>query len=351
MSDGSCSSAALKNISPGRNITTKSGLGWNVRRSSPWPPSCDRCVRTCRAWSASSAWRVASSGASSAFRYASSGAFASMTTCLPPGRLMMTSGRIRRSLPSMRLLLLEVAVLEHAGELDDALQLQLAPAAAHAGPLERIHQPAGLGLQFLAGGVERGDALDQRGTVLHAAALGFPDFAVDVIERRPHRRQQVLDRLLARVDVGGGLIPRVAQPRLGEVEKGLVVGLQRLGAERLERFAEPRFGILIGLEPLGVDGAILFELGPQARVRRPAEPASRRARQGAGRSRERRSETRASQRFFHHSTHGVQAEKVDSPGSTRPPRLRKPESGFRQRPLSCCFDRWHNSRMNSSDLI
>jgi hypothetical protein len=28
MSDGSCSSAALKNISPGRNMTTKSGLGW-----------------------------------------------------------------------------------------------------------------------------------------------------------------------------------------------------------------------------------------------------------------------------------------------------------------------------------
>ena len=34
-----------------------------------------------------------------------------------------------------RVLLLEVAVLDHAGELDDAFQLQLAPAAADARPL------------------------------------------------------------------------------------------------------------------------------------------------------------------------------------------------------------------------
>ena len=46
----------------------------------------------------------------------------------------MTSGRIRALVVAdlNRPLLVEVAVLEHAGELDDALQLQLAPAAADA---------------------------------------------------------------------------------------------------------------------------------------------------------------------------------------------------------------------------
>jgi hypothetical protein len=41
-------------------------------------------------------------------------------------------------------LLLEVAAIEHAGELDDALQLELAPAAADAGPLEGVDQARGL---------------------------------------------------------------------------------------------------------------------------------------------------------------------------------------------------------------
>ena len=73
-----------------------------------------------------------------------------------------------------RLLLVEVAVLDHAGELDDALQLQLAPAAADAGTLERVDEPARFGLQFLADGVERGDALQEAGAVLHRAVARRP---------------------------------------------------------------------------------------------------------------------------------------------------------------------------------
>ena len=114
----------------------------------------------------------------------------------------MTSGRMRRSSPSERLLLVEIAVLDHAGELDDALQLQLAPAAADAGPLERVDQPARFGLQILADRVERRDALQQRWRrSCDAAPLGVLDFAVDLLERFRHRREQIFDRLLARVDV------------------------------------------------------------------------------------------------------------------------------------------------------
>ena len=51
------------------------------------------------------------------------------------------------------------------------------------------------------------------------------------------------------------------------MEKRLVVGLERLGAERLERFAQPASASLIGLQPLGMDGAISFELGLETGLR------------------------------------------------------------------------------------
>ena len=170
------------------------------------------CVRTCRACSPSSGWRAASSGASSARRYASSGAFASMTIRLPPGSRTMTSGRMRpSSSPGIVCCSVKSQCSTMPGELDDALQLELAPAAADAGTLERVGQAPRLVAQTLPGGVERGDLLHELRAGLDAPALGVLDLAVDLIERLRHRREQVLDRLLARVDVAGGLGARVAQ--------------------------------------------------------------------------------------------------------------------------------------------
>ena len=160
-----------------------------------------------------------------------------MTTCLPPGSRMITSGRIRRSpSPSVTVCCSSKSQCsDHAGQLDHALQLQLAPAAADARPLERVHELAGLGAQILAGGVERGDALQQLRAGLDAPTLGFPDLAVHVAERFRHRRQQVLDGHLALVDVGRGRRAGLAQPRFGQVEKRLVVALERFVAQRAKR--------------------------------------------------------------------------------------------------------------------
>ena len=97
-----------------------------------------------------------------------------------------------------------------------------------------------------------------------APPLGVLDLAVDLLERLRHRREQILDRLLARVDVAGRLGARLAQPRFGEMEKRFVVGLERLGAQRRKRVAEPRFGVCVGLQPFGVDGAIALQLRPHA---------------------------------------------------------------------------------------
>ena len=72
-------------------------------------------------------------------------------------------------------------------------------------------------VQVLARRVERGDALHQLRAALDAAPLGVLDLAVHVLERFLQRREQILDRFLPRVDVGGRLAARLAQPGFGQI--------------------------------------------------------------------------------------------------------------------------------------
>ena len=131
-------------------------------------------------------------------------------------------------------------------------------------------------MQLLADRVERGDTLQQARAFLNAAPFGVLDFGVHPLEGLRHRREQVLDGFLARVDVRVGFGTRLLEPRFGELEKRLVVLAERLRAERFERFAEPRFGVLPRLEPLGMQRAFLLELGLQAGLSRtrPSHPTS-----------------------------------------------------------------------------
>ena len=138
------------------------------------------------------------------------------------------------------LLLFEITVLQHAGELDDAPQLQLAPPAADARPLERIHEPPCLASQVLAGRIERRDPLQQLRAGLEAPTLRFFDLAIDLIQGFRDRREQMLHRLFAGVDIGGRLRAGFAQTGFGEIEKRLVVGFQGLGGQRLEGFTQRR---------------------------------------------------------------------------------------------------------------
>jgi len=57
----------------------------------------------------------------------------------------------------------------------------------------------------------------------------------------------------------------------------LIVRSERIGAQRLERVAQRGFRVPVRGEPLGVDGAIAFELGEETRLRRAGrEPADER---------------------------------------------------------------------------
>ncbi len=144
-----------------------------------------------------------------------------------------------------RLLLFEVAVLDHPRELDDAFQLELAPPASNAWALEGVHEPGGFGPEVLPDGIERRDARDEIRARGDTAMLGFLDLGVHAVERLLERREQIFDGPFARVDVRRGFRPRFAQPRLGEVKKRLVVRVQSLRAEGLERGAKIRFRLAL----------------------------------------------------------------------------------------------------------
>ena len=129
---------------------------------------------------------------------------------LAAGELDNDIGTDPSVVPSDGLLLGEVTVLHHPGELDHPLQLQLAPAATNARTLQRIHQPRGLRVEVLSHQIERRDFLDQLRAGFDATALRLLDFAIHLLEGLRHGCEQILDGLLPSVDVGCCLGARFA---------------------------------------------------------------------------------------------------------------------------------------------
>ena len=97
---------------------------------------------------------------------------------------------------------LEVAVLEHAGHLDDAAQLDLAPAPADVRPVaERADEVARLAAQLLLRLGELPHLRRELRVRARARDLELLELAVDLRERLLDRRDEVLDRLLALVEI------------------------------------------------------------------------------------------------------------------------------------------------------
>ena len=91
---------------------------------------------------------------------------------------------------------LVVDVLAHAGGLDRALELQLAPPAADLRRAQRGDQLRGLGAQLLGGLPHAVEVLAQRGLGVGAPALGRDELLLHPLQRLAHRRDHRLDRLL-----------------------------------------------------------------------------------------------------------------------------------------------------------
>ena len=166
---------------------------------------------------------------------------ASTTTCLPPGRRTSRSGRSAPVFGRAALLLAEVAPCEHAGHLDDAAQLHLAPAAAHVRGAQRAHEARRLALQLLTRLRHQIEVRLDRVVLPAPLLLHITQLRIDLAERLGDRLHQRVDRLLAPRQLGGTQLALLAEPLLRQRQERLVVLPQRVGRQRLERIAEGRF--------------------------------------------------------------------------------------------------------------
>ena len=116
-------------------------------------------------------------------------------------------------------LLLEVAVVEHPRHLDDPPELDLAPAPAHVGRAECLHQVPGLGLERLLGARHRPHLLDQPGVGGDPLLLDLLQLPVHPRERLLDRPHQVAHRLLPPLEIRGRALLELAELGLGEVRK------------------------------------------------------------------------------------------------------------------------------------
>ncbi len=162
------------------------------------------------------------------------------------------------------LLLVEVAVVLHARHLHHPLQLHLAPAAAHLGPAQGVHQAAGLAAQVLLGGEQALHLLGELAVALGPGLFQGLGLAGKLGQFLGQGLHQPFHRLLA----GGQVALRGFLEHLqvlgGEVQEGLVVAGQGLGGEGVEGVGElllggPQQGLLL----LGA-ATLLLQPGGQA---------------------------------------------------------------------------------------
>ncbi len=104
-----------------------------------------------------------------------------------------------------RLLLGEIAVREHAGDLDHAPQLDFSPAPAHVGSAQRPHQITGFRLQLFLSGDQRLHLGMQSRVGLAPFHLQLLDLRIHFIQRIAHGSDQVNHGFLPIFEVAAGL--------------------------------------------------------------------------------------------------------------------------------------------------
>ena len=132
-------------------------------------------------------------------------------------------------------LLAEVAVAKHAGELDDVSQLHLAPLPARVRLAQRSDQRTCLAAQPLARLVQVAQLRLEAAARFASLLVEAKQLGVDPSELLAQWRDQLLDRLVALLQVALRLRLRRLKLRPGQLGQLGHARLQRLGAQRLER--------------------------------------------------------------------------------------------------------------------
>ncbi len=147
----------------------------------------------------------------------------------------------------------------HAGHLDHAAQLDLAPAAAHVRLAQGLHEVRGLVAKLVLHFRHLRELLADLAVGFLARLLQRADLLVHLVERGLHRSDQRVDRDLALLEVALGALLELRERGLGEVEERLVVASQRVGRKRLEAVLEGALRLGDELQLLGRLLALLLE--------------------------------------------------------------------------------------------
>ncbi len=122
------------------------------------------------------------------------------------------------------LLLQEIAVIEHAGHFDDALQLQFAPATAHGRLPQGFDEVRGLVAQHGQVRFDEAFQLLVEGRVgRDARSLDVAELDVDFGERFLQRADQIVDGLVTCFEIAACALLEFFERRLGELQESLVV--------------------------------------------------------------------------------------------------------------------------------
>ena len=160
------------------------------------------------------------------------------------------------------LLLDEVAAFDHAGQLNDSLELHLTPSAADVGGPKRSDQPLGLLTEHLLRFSHRTELSAQSALGPLPRLVKFGQLPVDLLKRFAERRDHPVDGHRPRVQFDASDLLCLLQLRAGELEEALAVGLESIVRQRLEAFGKCLLRLL-DQEQLLLRG--LPFLGPAAR--------------------------------------------------------------------------------------
>ena len=125
-------------------------------------------------------------------------------------------------------------MFEHAGELDDTAQLQLAPAAAGVRCAQGLGEIAGLLLEQAMGLRHELEVLRQRLMVALALGLDLLELGVDAGEGFVEWADEGLDRGLAQREGGIARALEGAEALAGEIQEALARAVEGQGRERFE---------------------------------------------------------------------------------------------------------------------
>ncbi len=260
---GSCSSAAEKKFSPGKNSTTNSGAAGN------WSQYALRVsVIDVRADVPGVAAQVR--GALALGHPVAGGVEVRVDGSLGVDNHRFAAGQAHEHVgPQPRALVVEraallfheIAVVEHPGEFDDAAELDFAPAPAHVGPAQGVDEVVRLAAQEVLDFQQRAHLRGQSLVGSGAGAFEFDHVLAHLVEGFAHGADEGVDGLLAAFEVAGGGFVETAEVGLGEGEEAGLVGAQGVGGKRAEGVGEFRAGVVEEVELVGAGVAFGGEQG------------------------------------------------------------------------------------------